>query len=93
VTTGFSTEVTGLTGIDLEGAPPCECVSMLKVLAFFRAWKCRRASAARVTVRCLACNGLDRVFLCKMHVRFFLHGRLIRCCHCGATGTCSSAPS
>ncbi len=84
-------EVTELTGVDLWGSLPCECRSCLRLLFVVRQWTCGKPSAARAIVRCLACGDRGRFFLCRMHLRLFLNGRLVRCRRCGAVGRCVSA--
>lgn len=61
----MSTEVTveELTGIDLEGSPPCEVCCIDKVTR--HEFRCGRPSVVRVTLKCPDCGYSGSRFLCK----------------------------
>ena len=90
IVSGTEAEVTELTGIDLDGAPPCTCVTNARFLRWCRHWRCGKPSRVRVLLRCFACGVKDSAFLCRVHARFFRDGRLVKCRYCQVVGKCRS---
>jgi hypothetical protein len=102
MTTVVDAEVEELTGVDLEGALPCQCLSLYvwefrKKAAFMRGEKlghpCKAPSVARLRVACHGCGARYHLFLCQWHVGSFKRGRRVSCRVCHREGLCRGTES
>lgn len=83
---GVDVEIDVLAGVELEGAPPCECKWMRVGTALLgrRVYRvCGKPSVVRLRVRCGRCGADYRLFLCRGHAWRFRLGKLIACRGCG----------